>query len=592
METLPETTREPITDGIRLALPPRSITPGMRVAGVCAILFGLGLLVFACFWLQMTLGTAFPQNAPAGPEAAGPGLPLFFRIFLIAFAAIGLLPLGIGLGLVVAGSALVLGGSRCEVGIGRSQLLVREYLGWLRWTFRRRIADLTGLRLGWQEREDAATCNRVPELVATCRRGRPLRIAAAYPVEALRRLATELGRELPQVPVTDGIPQAETAGPTPAPAAATQAPEPPDPGPPPAGVTCQPRPGGLTLEAAPSGIWKGARFFVGFATFWLLITAAVSIPMVLSILAGKPIRSTDGAPTSPWFLVAFLSLFWAVGLGMLAAAIHIGTRRTTIVIGDGLLVLTVISRLRQSRRQWPLETVGSVAVGPSGTSVNDRPLPCLHLRIGDATIKTLTAWNEDAERRLAWIATVLSTVLARRAQPPGAAPAEMPSSLVLDPGQDDWAVVPGFAGKGNAAFSGLMFSVIWLIFVGGFLALVFGVFTIDGSGRFIFGCFLGLFAMIGLALLGWSAWSLLAPRRLAITAGRLTIQEGRRRLELDRAEVLAVICEPNGSSMNDQPFYRLAIRRRDGSSWTCLSGRPESELRWLAAELNRRLAQN
>jgi hypothetical protein len=41
--------------------------------------------------------------------------------------------------------------------------------------------------------------------------------------------------------------------------------------------------------------------------------------------------------------------------------------------------------------------------------------------------------------------------------------------------------------------------------------------------------------------------------------------------------------------MGDQKFYRLAIQKNDGTTWTCLSNRPEAELRWLAAELNHRL---
>lgn len=588
--------KEETSTGIRYTLPPRISTPGTRIMGGVLLLVGLFVIVFACAWMAFPLRQALGEPMPPGPEATTHGIPLVFRIFLCVFAAFGLIPLGMGLTIIFAGLALIIGGSYCQVDLEAHRLIVRDCFGFLHWSFHRKIKDLSSLRLGYQtamKNDNEYLSNhrfeKGSELFALCHGKKPLEIARSYPDTLVRQLAKELHQELPNIPLIDerSLP---SAGFIPAIVTSPQAmpvkPSLPDPGPPPPGVLCDIRPGSVTLDVQAPGIWKGARFFVVFSSLWLFITAAATIPILFAIVLGKPLHSEDGGQVSPWFGLLFISLFWAVGLGMLAAAIHIGTRRTTLFLGDGLLAITITSRLRRWHQQWPLDTLREIKIGPSGTSVNDRPLPCLHLTVGDRSVKILTAWNEEIERRLEWICAVLSAVPLHQKNN---IPTDMPTSLRCDPGQDDWAVVPVFVRKGNGAWSMLGVSIFFLVFVAGFLSLVFFVFKIDGSGKLAFGSILGLFAVIGLGIFFWSLWSLNVHRRLAITAGRLSIQEGSRRLDLDHSEILAVVCEPNGTTMGEQKFYRLAIQNRDGTSWTCLSSRPETELRWLAAELNRRL---
>ncbi len=61
---------------------------------------------------------------------------------------------------------------------------------------------------------------------------------------------------------------------------------------------------------------RNARGMGCFAFFWLLITAAVSIPMFGSLLGFFPNMKWDGDPPPLWLLTLFMSLFWAVGIGM------------------------------------------------------------------------------------------------------------------------------------------------------------------------------------------------------------------------------------------------------------------------------------
>ena len=56
-------------------------------------------------------------------------------------------------------------------------------------------------------------------------------------------------------------------------------------------------------------------FFLFFGLFWTAITAALSSAFLFS-------SPTDPQDTQPWFIYPFFTVFWAVGLGMLYAAIQ------------------------------------------------------------------------------------------------------------------------------------------------------------------------------------------------------------------------------------------------------------------------------
>jgi hypothetical protein len=73
-------------------------------------------------------------------------------------------------------------------------------------------------------------------------------------------------------------------------------------------------------------------FFLFFGLFWTAITAAVSG----AFLFGSP---AGGQETQPWFLYPFFAIFWAIGLGMLYAAVRNKYARHRITVTRDLVAL-------------------------------------------------------------------------------------------------------------------------------------------------------------------------------------------------------------------------------------------------------------
>lgn len=76
-------------------------------------------------------------------------------------------------------------------------------------------------------------------------------------------------------------------------------------------------------------------FFMLFAVLWLLITGAVSGGFLVTILTGGTIEGDAPA----WLMFPFFGLFWAVGLGMLYAAIRQKFMTHRVSIGSDTVTL-------------------------------------------------------------------------------------------------------------------------------------------------------------------------------------------------------------------------------------------------------------
>jgi hypothetical protein len=75
--------------------------------------------------------------------------------------------------------------------------------------------------------------------------------------------------------------------------------------------------GTIAWKIPASGKFGGLLFF---AIMWLSITAVVSGGFLAAYLSGA--KTDDGNTLEGWWLIPFFSLFWAVGLGMLYAALR------------------------------------------------------------------------------------------------------------------------------------------------------------------------------------------------------------------------------------------------------------------------------
>jgi hypothetical protein len=157
-------------------------------------------------------------------------------------------------------------------------------------------------------------------------------------------------------------------------------------------------------------------------------------------------------------------------------------------------------------------------------------------------------------------------------------------------------VPPAGLRKGSAGL--FSFGILWLIFIGGFTALILAF----GGGQGGFGgnvlaglLFISLFWIIGIVvlLIGWNMGRREAA--LAVVDGKLAVvQTGLRRAkrhEWPLAEVETVRVAPSGMEVNDVPVPELAIQGHKGKLFGMLAGRDPRELAWMAGVLRQAIRQ-
>lgn len=167
-------------------------------------------------------------------------------------------------------------------------------------------------------------------------------------------------------------------------------------------VILEARDDGLTLTIPPVGVRKGAKGLFGFSIFWNLFMVVFT-----GFWSVGSKGNTQGLGLL--MLIAFFGLFWAVGIGMLVAAINAGRRRAILdVVGDTLLI-TRQNIFKTRQQEVRRDNIKSIRRDASGTKVNDVPLLNLqvHLREG----KKIAMLGQLSNDELSWIASELREAL-------------------------------------------------------------------------------------------------------------------------------------------------------------------------------------
>jgi hypothetical protein len=110
-----------------------------------------------------------------------------------------------------------------------------------------------------------------------------------------------------------------------------------------------------------------------------------------------------------WGLLAFLTAFWAIGLGLLAGAVHLGRRSATLEADADRLRVETRGLFGTKRREWTRVELSAIRADASGMEVNERPVIELqiHPRVGKK-VGLLAGRKED---ELRWLATRLRRAL-------------------------------------------------------------------------------------------------------------------------------------------------------------------------------------
>jgi len=172
-------------------------------------------------------------------------------------------------------------------------------------------------------------------------------------------------------------------------------------------ITIERFPDGITIQVPPAGLWRGSSGLFAFSLIWLGICVPLSLCIVGSIFSGQ--GNAQGNTDNLWALPLLFSLFWLVGIGMLLAAINMGRRSAVLAVTGGSLMVLQTGLLGSKQREWAPGDVEAVCTGPSGMTVNDKPV--LQLQIvdgGAARFGLLTGRNEG---ELKWMAAELRAAL-------------------------------------------------------------------------------------------------------------------------------------------------------------------------------------
>jgi hypothetical protein len=171
---------------------------------------------------------------------------------------------------------------------------------------------------------------------------------------------------------------------------------------------------GLTLLVPPAGIGRSQPAILLVALIWC---SAVALAAIAAIAGGA----------GPGLLITLPH--WAIGIGLLLAAIYLGRRRAVLaVVGDRLLVYQS-GPFGGKRGEWAREQIGALCAGPSGTRENQRPILELQIHPIGGKKFGLLAGREAEELR--WLAHVLGQSLRvpEAADRSGVGPHSTPSTV-------------------------------------------------------------------------------------------------------------------------------------------------------------------
>jgi hypothetical protein len=323
-----------------------------------------------------------------------------FSLFELPFVIAGGIPAAIGL--------LMLFG-RCRVGWKDGQLRAAEMLGPLRWTRRLPRQPIRKLEVGvGSSRTGTAPAQPIEgfcALVAVFEDGSKKLVALGYPKDWLLAVAGELkgyvgGSAFSGISTQVEVVEQKLANESDADVLEQ-----------PAGslVQVEEHTNGVKLAVPPAGLRRGSMGLFFFGLLWCSFMA------VFTTVAVLPGSKTEG-PT--WVIILFMLGFWAIGLGLLAAAINLGRRTATLTADGGRLRLETKGLFGAKQVEWSHGEIAAIRADASNIEVNHRRL--LELQIHPATGKKVGLLTGRDDQELRWLATRLRRALNVPARKPEA----------------------------------------------------------------------------------------------------------------------------------------------------------------------------
>jgi len=372
--------------GVRYRFPARE--PG-RWAAV-----GWVLTVFGCAVLG---GAAFGVYRGARKVIDG-GLDLFDVapiFFTVPFFLVGGLLFGLG---------HLIRRARSEVVLDRNRVQSIERAGLIRWTWRRPRREIKRLivyraNLGSPGESKYGETRQADNAMIQAETDPPSRFAMAvgYPYAMCEEVAQALAERL-DVPVeasgeTFEFQSAKERRPEPL----AETPQPAD-----SKVTVEAFDDGVTFTVPPAGL-KGSKGLFGFAVMWLGFISLFTGAFVWGFMSDMEV---DG---EFWVFPAVMSLFWVIGIGIMAAALNMARRRAVLAVVDDSLMILQTGLFGSKRHEWRALQIESIRCGPSGMTVNN--VPVMELQVRPHEGRKFGVLSGRANNELRWLAAELTKAL-------------------------------------------------------------------------------------------------------------------------------------------------------------------------------------
>lgn len=406
MPTSPTLTKPKIIqdgiDSFRLILPRRALGQYHWV-GLVPLILGLGIGGFSYDWVRGALHGVSLSDHTAG------------LVFSLVFGLVGLPGLLFGLGLVLLGLAILENRTYSEIAVNRSYVRIVEHFFFLRWSWKKPAADL--LRVSVKTSRRPGNSFGMGCITLAMEGCGSLLLGAGYPASLLNPTSETLAHLLSQAQIADhfdstvrndededesdeedeSLCETEEARREKQDAIPTSEPADNDVAMPEGTKIVFTKDGNTCAFAIPAtGLFRGlALGLLGFSTLWLCF---VGFMMTIAMRERESIG-----------ILLFLGIFLSIGLALLALAVKIGMRRVLIAVTPELLAYQVTSPFGITKEQFNRAEVTTIGVGPSGTTVNNRPIP--ELKIGRSQDKATGLLEGVKIEELQWIAATLRSSL-------------------------------------------------------------------------------------------------------------------------------------------------------------------------------------
>jgi hypothetical protein len=164
----------------------------------------------------------------------------------------------------------------------------------------------------------------------------------------------------------------------------------------------------LTFMVPRTGFRGVALFFLMFSMIWDGITFIVAAAFIVDFIRHPNIESA--------LVLAFLSIFVAIGVLMALAAVQTAFRKAVILATRDSLVYTQSGPIRNLEYQWKAGEIATIRTDYSGTTINNRRLRELQVTPKNSEKRGFFDGRDDTE--LEWMAALLRDFYGLTSPPP------------------------------------------------------------------------------------------------------------------------------------------------------------------------------